>query len=86
MKLLAVGKLKKNKDEIKAVVEEMGGKITPTANKADLCLSNASTYLAPLTSVPRPIYRQKPLMFTAALSWAVIQDYHLLSLNGFVSP
>ena len=44
MKLLAVGKLKKNKDEIKAVVEEMGGKITATANKADLCLSNASTY------------------------------------------
>ncbi|CAL8393165.1 unnamed protein product [Arctogadus glacialis] len=41
MKLLAVGKLKKNKDEIKAVVEEMGGKITPSANKADLCLSNA---------------------------------------------
>ncbi|KAJ3607121.1 hypothetical protein NHX12_026635 [Muraenolepis orangiensis] len=39
MKLLAVGKLKKNKDEIKALVEALGGKITPTANKADLCLS-----------------------------------------------
>lgn len=39
MKLLAVGKLSKNKDEIKAVVEELGGKITSTANKATLCLS-----------------------------------------------
>ncbi|XP_004083528.1 poly [ADP-ribose] polymerase 1 [Oryzias latipes] len=39
MKLLAVGKLSKNKEELKAEVEEMGGKITGSANKASLCLS-----------------------------------------------
>uniref|UniRef100_A0A4W6D949 Poly [ADP-ribose] polymerase n=1 Tax=Lates calcarifer TaxID=8187 RepID=A0A4W6D949_LATCA len=39
MKLLAVGKLTKNKDDLKAAVEEMGGKITGTASKASLCLS-----------------------------------------------
>lgn len=42
MKLLAVGKLSKNKDEIKAVVEELGGKITGTVTKASLCLSTKS--------------------------------------------
>ncbi|XP_043962517.1 poly [ADP-ribose] polymerase 1 [Gambusia affinis] len=40
MKLLAVGKLSKNKDDLKAAVEELGGKITGTANKASLCLSS----------------------------------------------
>ncbi|XP_051981100.1 poly [ADP-ribose] polymerase 1, partial [Xyrauchen texanus] len=40
LKLLAVGKLRKNKDELKAAVEELGGKITGTANKAALCLSS----------------------------------------------
>uniref|UniRef100_A0A8C1EG48 Poly [ADP-ribose] polymerase n=1 Tax=Cyprinus carpio carpio TaxID=630221 RepID=A0A8C1EG48_CYPCA len=40
LKLLAVGKLRKNKDELKNAVEEMGGKITGTANKAALCLSS----------------------------------------------
>lgn len=39
MKLLSVGKLSKNKDELKAAVEELGGKVTTTANKASLCLS-----------------------------------------------
>uniref|UniRef100_A0A674ATG4 Poly [ADP-ribose] polymerase n=1 Tax=Salmo trutta TaxID=8032 RepID=A0A674ATG4_SALTR len=39
MKLLTVGKLRQNKDELKAAVEELGGKITGTANKATLCLS-----------------------------------------------
>uniref|UniRef100_A0A7N8XN19 Poly [ADP-ribose] polymerase n=1 Tax=Mastacembelus armatus TaxID=205130 RepID=A0A7N8XN19_9TELE len=39
MKLLAVGKLTKNKDDLKAAVEELGGKITGTANKASLCVS-----------------------------------------------
>uniref|UniRef100_A0A8D0DDF5 Poly [ADP-ribose] polymerase n=1 Tax=Sander lucioperca TaxID=283035 RepID=A0A8D0DDF5_SANLU len=39
MKLLTVGKLTKNKDDLKAAVEELGGKITSTANKASLCLS-----------------------------------------------
>ncbi|MEQ2224181.1 Poly [ADP-ribose] polymerase 1 [Ilyodon furcidens] len=40
MKLLAVGKLSKNKDDLKAAVEELGGKMTGTANKASLCLSS----------------------------------------------
>ncbi|XP_064195311.1 poly [ADP-ribose] polymerase 1 [Anguilla rostrata] len=40
MKLLAVGKLGKNKDELKAAVEELGGKITGTANKASVCISS----------------------------------------------
>uniref|UniRef100_A0A8C2XQ56 Poly [ADP-ribose] polymerase n=1 Tax=Cyclopterus lumpus TaxID=8103 RepID=A0A8C2XQ56_CYCLU len=39
MKLLTVGKLSKNKDDLKTAVEEMGGKISTTANKASLCLS-----------------------------------------------
>lgn len=42
MKLLAVGKLAKNKDDLKAAVEELGGKITGTANKASLCISTKS--------------------------------------------
>lgn len=42
MKLLGVGKLSKNKDDLKAVVEELGGKITSTANKASLCISTKS--------------------------------------------
>lgn len=42
MKLFTVGKMTKNKDELKAVVEELGGKITGTANKAALCLSTKS--------------------------------------------
>ncbi|XP_060772355.1 poly [ADP-ribose] polymerase 1 [Neoarius graeffei] len=40
LKVLAVGKLSKNKDELKAAVEELGGKITSTVNKATLCLSS----------------------------------------------
>lgn len=42
MKLLTVGKLRQNKDELKVAVEELGGKITGTANKATLCLSTKS--------------------------------------------
>lgn len=42
MKLVAVGKLSKNKDDLKAAVEELGGKITGAANKASLCLSSKS--------------------------------------------
>lgn len=42
MKLLGVGKLSKNKDDLKAAVEELGGKITGTASKASLCLSTKS--------------------------------------------
>ncbi|XP_008311175.1 poly [ADP-ribose] polymerase 1 isoform X2 [Cynoglossus semilaevis] len=39
MKLISVGKLKKNKDDLKTFVEELGGKMTGTASKASLCLS-----------------------------------------------
>ncbi|XP_051908045.1 poly [ADP-ribose] polymerase 1 isoform X1 [Hippocampus zosterae] len=39
MKVLTVGKLAKNKDDIKAAVEELGGKICTAANKASLCIS-----------------------------------------------
>lgn len=42
MKVLTVGKLTKNKDDLKAAVEELGGKITGTANKASVCLSTKS--------------------------------------------
>lgn len=42
MKLLTVGKLTKNKDDLKAAVEELGGKITSTVNKASLCISTKS--------------------------------------------
>lgn len=45
MKFLTVGKLTKNKDEIKAAVEELGGKITGTTNKASFCLSTKSKSL-----------------------------------------
>uniref|UniRef100_A0AAY4B7G1 Poly [ADP-ribose] polymerase n=1 Tax=Denticeps clupeoides TaxID=299321 RepID=A0AAY4B7G1_9TELE len=39
-KILAVGKLSKNKDDLKAAVEELGGKITGSASKANICVSN----------------------------------------------
>ncbi|KAG9347239.1 hypothetical protein JZ751_004806 [Albula glossodonta] len=39
MKILAVGKLGRNKDELKAAVEELGGKITGTVTKASICIS-----------------------------------------------
>lgn len=42
LKVLAVGKLSKNKDELKAAVEELGGKMTGTVNKATFCLSSTS--------------------------------------------
>lgn len=45
LKLLTVGKLSKNKDDLKTAVEEMGGKISTTANKASLCLSTKSELL-----------------------------------------
>lgn len=44
MKLVAVGKLSKNKDDLKVAVEELGGKIIATANKASLCLSSKSKF------------------------------------------
>uniref|UniRef100_A0A8C5H0G8 Poly [ADP-ribose] polymerase n=1 Tax=Gouania willdenowi TaxID=441366 RepID=A0A8C5H0G8_GOUWI len=39
LKLVTVGKLAKNKDDLKAAVEELGGKLSGTANKASLCIS-----------------------------------------------
>ncbi|KAJ1148806.1 hypothetical protein NDU88_001632 [Pleurodeles waltl] len=39
MKILTMGKLSKNKDEMKALIEELGGKITGTAKKASFCIS-----------------------------------------------
>uniref|UniRef100_A0A6P8QEZ4 Poly [ADP-ribose] polymerase n=1 Tax=Geotrypetes seraphini TaxID=260995 RepID=A0A6P8QEZ4_GEOSA len=39
MKILTLGKLSKNKDEIKAWIEELGGKTTGAASKATLCIS-----------------------------------------------
>lgn len=42
MKILALGKLSKNKEEVKNIVEELGGKMTTTANKATLCISTQS--------------------------------------------
>lgn len=42
MKVLTVGKLTKNKEDLKAVVEDLGGKITGTASKASVCVSTKS--------------------------------------------
>ncbi|XP_077408692.1 poly [ADP-ribose] polymerase 1 isoform X2 [Vanacampus margaritifer] len=39
IKVLTVGKLAKNKDDIKAAVEELGGKISGAASKASICIS-----------------------------------------------
>ncbi|KAM8946664.1 poly [ADP-ribose] polymerase 1 [Pelodytes ibericus] len=40
MKILTLGKLSKNKDDMKTLIEELGGKITGSANKATLCISS----------------------------------------------
>ncbi|ETE69570.1 Poly [ADP-ribose] polymerase 1 [Ophiophagus hannah] len=40
MKIVVLGKLSKTKDEIKSIIEELGGKVTVTVNKADLCISS----------------------------------------------
>uniref|UniRef100_UPI0029550795 poly [ADP-ribose] polymerase 1-like n=1 Tax=Panthera onca TaxID=9690 RepID=UPI0029550795 len=39
MKILTLGKLSRNKDEMKATIEKLGGKLTGTASKASLCIS-----------------------------------------------
>ncbi|KAG8443845.1 hypothetical protein GDO86_009147 [Hymenochirus boettgeri] len=39
VKVLIIGKLSKNKDEIKALVEGMGGKVTGSVHKATVCIS-----------------------------------------------
>ncbi|XP_074845976.1 poly [ADP-ribose] polymerase 1 [Carettochelys insculpta] len=39
MKILTLGKLSRNKEEVKAMIEELGGRVTGTANKATLCIS-----------------------------------------------
>ncbi|XP_078256074.1 poly [ADP-ribose] polymerase 1 [Rhinoraja longicauda] len=40
LKVLLVGKLSKNKEELKNLVEEMGGKTITSASKAQLCISS----------------------------------------------
>lgn len=44
MKILTLGKLSQNKDEAKAVIEKLGGKLTGSANKASLCISTKSKF------------------------------------------
>ncbi|XP_036398928.1 poly [ADP-ribose] polymerase 1-like [Megalops cyprinoides] len=39
MKILSVGKLGRKKEELKAAVEELGGKVTGSASSAGLCIS-----------------------------------------------
>ncbi|XP_049724171.1 poly [ADP-ribose] polymerase 1 [Elephas maximus indicus] len=39
MKILTLGKLSRNKEEVKAMIEKLGGKLTGTANKASVCIS-----------------------------------------------
>ncbi|XP_068088920.1 poly [ADP-ribose] polymerase 1 isoform X2 [Hyperolius riggenbachi] len=39
MAVMVIGKLSKNKDEVKALIEELGGKSTGSANKATVCVS-----------------------------------------------
>lgn len=42
MKVLLLGKLSRNKDEVKTEVEKLGGKLTGSASKASLCISTKS--------------------------------------------
>lgn len=52
MAILVLGKLSKNKEEIKALIEELGGKTTGSVNKATVCVSTTSKYQAgPLLAV-----------------------------------
>lgn len=39
MTVMLIGKLSKNKDDVKAIIEELGGKTTGSANKATVCVS-----------------------------------------------
>ncbi|XP_006897812.1 PREDICTED: poly [ADP-ribose] polymerase 1 [Elephantulus edwardii] len=39
MMILTLGKLSRNKEEVKATVEKLGGKLTGTASKASVCVS-----------------------------------------------
>lgn len=45
MTVMTIGKLSKNKDDVKAIIEELGGKTTGSANKATVCVSTQSKYL-----------------------------------------
>jgi poly [ADP-ribose] polymerase len=44
MKILTLGKLSRSKEEVKATIESLGGKVTGTARKASLCVSTKSEY------------------------------------------
>lgn len=48
MKILTLGKLSRNKDEVKATIEKLGGKLTGTVNKASLCISSKSEFSLPV--------------------------------------
>ncbi|CAI9570907.1 unnamed protein product [Staurois parvus] len=39
MSVMILGKLSKNKDDVKTIIEELGGKTTGSANKATVCVS-----------------------------------------------
>ncbi|XP_040207277.1 poly [ADP-ribose] polymerase 1 [Rana temporaria] len=39
MTVMLIGKLSKNKDDVKTIIEELGGKTTGSANKATVCVS-----------------------------------------------
>ncbi|XP_054835441.1 poly [ADP-ribose] polymerase 1 isoform X3 [Eublepharis macularius] len=43
MKVVTLGKLSRNKDDIKCTIEELGGKVTASVNKANLCISSQRT-------------------------------------------
>lgn len=51
MKILILGKLSRNKEEMKTRVEELGGKVTGTANKANLCISTQSEQTCNITVI-----------------------------------
>ncbi|XP_057363781.1 poly [ADP-ribose] polymerase 1 isoform X3 [Manis pentadactyla] len=42
MRILTLGKLSQTKDEVKGMIERLGGKLTGTVNKASLCISTKS--------------------------------------------
>lgn len=55
MKILTLGKLARSKDDVKATVEKLGGKLTGTASKATLCISTKSEWppaLRPCSAAP----------------------------------
>lgn len=77
MKLMSVGKLSKNKDDLKAFVEELGGKIASSANKASLCLSTKSE----LPAKKCRIIRMLPLTISSFLTRCLCHTCFLLDVS-----